>query len=260
MTKQNALVAFVNQAKPSIEKVLPKHVSYDKFERCLLTAGMNNPDIGKATTQSLFTAAIKSATDGLPPDGKHATIITFNSKDGIVANYIPMITGLLKLVRNSGEIQSITTNMIYEKDKFDYWVDEKGEHLEFKPNMFAARGNPIGVFAQAVTKDGGCYIEVLTKEDIAKIKKSSRGSKYGPWSGDFESEMWKKSALKRLIKRLPLSTDLSVDTDETDVTDAPVTFGETEVVEDPQPEVKKIADATIPNNLEASVNGEAQPI
>ena len=57
------------------------------------------------------------------------------------------------------------------------------------------------------TKDGAVYIEILTVDDIKAIKNSSRG-KNGPWSGPFEKEMWKKSAIRRLSKRLPMSTDL----------------------------------------------------
>ena len=156
----NQIQVFLEKAKPSITKVLPEHVSYDKFERCLSIAAMSNADLSKATTKSLLAAVIKSAQDGLLPDGKQAAIVTFNNRKtgGVDANYIPMITGLLKLVRQSGEIQSITTNMVYDNDQFDYWVDEKGEKLKFKPNMFGERGMPIGVFAQAVTKDGGCLL------------------------------------------------------------------------------------------------------
>ena len=47
----------------------------------------------------------------------------------------------------------------------------------------------------------------MTKEDVEKIKQVSRG-KNGPWSGPFAYEMWKKSAIRRLSKRLPMSTDL----------------------------------------------------
>jgi recombination protein RecT len=73
--------------------------------------------------------------------------------------------------------------------------------------MFEDRGEPIGVYAMAKTKDGDIYFEVLTRNEIAKIKSASP-SKNGPWAGDFYLEMWRKSAIKRLSKRLPKSTDL----------------------------------------------------
>jgi recombination protein RecT len=40
------------------------------------------------------------------------------------------------------------------------------------------------------------------------IKNVSRSKDSGPWSGDFQGEMWRKSAIRRLSKRLPMSTDL----------------------------------------------------
>ena len=74
--------------------------------------------------------------------------------------------------------------------------------------MFSDRGELKGVFAQAKLKDGTVYVEVMNMKDIEAIKGASRGSKYGPWAGPFASEMMKKSAIRRLTKRLPMSTDV----------------------------------------------------
>ena len=118
-----------------------------------------------------------------------------------------MLAGILKKVRNSGELASITSQIVYEADDFDFYVDEDGEHLKHKPKIFGERGKAIGVYALAKTKDNAVYIETMTEDDVNKIKSVSKG-KNGPWSGPFQFEMWKKSAIRRLSKRLPMSTDL----------------------------------------------------
>lgn len=189
--------------KDQFKAALPNHIAPEKFVRVVQTAVSNNPDLVKANRQSLFSAAMKSAQDGLIPDGRDAALVTFGSS----VQYMPMVAGILKKARNSGEIGSITAQVVYEHDDFDYFVDEDGEHISHKPNMFEDRGKAIGVYALAKTKDGAVYVEVLTVKDVNAIKSASRGKK-GPWSGPFEHEMWKKSAIRRLSKRLPMSTDL----------------------------------------------------
>lgn len=146
---------------------------------------------------------MKSAQSGLLPDGSESAIVKF----GDSAAFMPMIKGILKQIRNSGELKSIMSQVIYKADKFRYWVDTTGEHLEHEPNWFGERGEKVGVYAIGTTKDGGVYIEVMSKAQVGAVRQVSR-SKDGPWEGPFEDEMWRKTVLKRLAKRMPMSTDL----------------------------------------------------
>ena len=128
---------------PQIQKVLPKHIGIEKFQRVLFNALQTNPELASASAQTVLAAAMKAAQDGLLPDGREAAIVTFKSKNGIVANYMPMTNGILKKIRNSGELLSITSQVIYKEDDFEYWVDEDGEHIKFRPNMLSERGESI---------------------------------------------------------------------------------------------------------------------
>jgi recombination protein RecT len=196
--------------KSEFQRALPNHISVDKFIRTIQTAVSMNPYLAQSERTSLFASCMKAAQDGLLPDGKEAAIVTFKDKEGRqIANYMPMVGGILKKVRNSGELSSITSQIVYRNDEFEFYVDEDGEHLKHKPNIFDSgeRGEPIGVYALAKTKDGAVYVEVMTAAQIDEVKAVSRG-KNGPWSGAFSLEMWKKTVIKRLSKRLPMSTDL----------------------------------------------------
>jgi recombination protein RecT len=184
---------------------LPAHVSVSKFTRTAMTAIQTTPALLKADRRSLFAELTKCAQEGLVPDGQEAAIVPFRDQ----AKYMPMVKGILKKVRNSGELASITAQLVYENDEFEFWIDSDGEHLNHKPKIFGERGKRIGVYALAKTKDGAVYIEVMTEDDIAAIRKSSRGNNT-PWNGPFASEMEKKSAIRRLSKRLPMSTDLEM--------------------------------------------------
>ena len=204
------LPAVINEVRGQLNKMggefrmaLPPHISVDKFTRVAMTAIQGNADLLGAERRSLFGACVKAAQDGLLPDGREAALVIFKGK----VQYMPMIGGILKRVRNSGEVASIASQLVYRNDSFRYWVDGDGEHLQHEPLMFGERGEIVGVYALAKTKDGAVYIEVMTKAQVEKVRKVSRASGNGPWV-DWWEEMARKTVLRRLSKRLPMSTDI----------------------------------------------------
>jgi len=207
--------------KPEIMKVLPPHVTPDKFMRVVLTAISQNPDLYRADRRSLFTACVKAAQDGLLPDGREAALVIFNTKEKFTdehdkkqerwikkVQYMPMVYGILKKVRNSGELLSIVANVVFEQDTFRYWVDDVGEHVTHEPNVLAPdRGKLIAGYAIAKTKDGGIYIEVMSRGQIEQVRAVSKAKDDGPWVAWYD-EMARKTIIRRLSKRLPMSTDI----------------------------------------------------
>jgi recombination protein RecT len=201
--QQVALQMDKPETVKSLRDQLPSHISVEKFKKTALVALQKTPALAEADRQSLYLAINAAAQDGLLPDGREAALVTFGSK----VQYMPMIAGILKKVRNSGELQTITAQTVHKKDEFSFWVDETGEHLMHKPDMMGDRGEFVGVYALAKTKDGGTYLEVMSKDKVEKIRKVSRAGSGGPWKDWFE-EMAEKSALRALAKRLPMSTDI----------------------------------------------------
>lgn len=206
--------------KPEIEKVLPAHVTPDKFMRVVMTAISQSPELYHADRRSLLTSAVKAAQDGLLPDGRDAAFVIFNSKEKVTegnrqverwvkkVQYMPMVAGILKKVRNSGELLSIVANVVFERDEFRYWVDDAGEHVTHEPNVLADdRGRLIAVYAIAKTKTGGVYVEVMSRGQIEQVREVSKSKDSGPWKSWYD-EMARKTVIRRLSKRLPMSTDL----------------------------------------------------
>lgn len=204
LTVMDEVRSSITQMAPQFKAALPPQVTPEKFMRVVLTAIQQSPGLLDCDRKSLYGAAMKAAQDGLLPDGREAAFVKF--KDQVA--YMPMVGGILKKVRNSGELLSLTSQIVYERDKFKYFIDMDGEHLEHEPLMFSDRGQPIGAYAIAKTKDGGIYIEVMTRDQIESVRKVSRAKDSGPWNSDFASEMWRKTVIRRLAKRLPMSTDL----------------------------------------------------
>lgn len=208
----------LDKAAPQFEASLPAHVPMDRFKRILASAIGTNLDLKRAVTenpQSVWASALAAAKDGLLPDGREAALVVFNTKvkcsDGVsrslaTAQYMPMIGGILKMMRQSGEVASLSAQVVYEADDFDYELGDE-EKIYHKPSLSDDRGKMIACYAILKTKDGGIYRELMGRDQVMAVKKISR-AKNGPWDGPFESEMWKKTVLRRLAKRAPLSTDI----------------------------------------------------
>jgi recombination protein RecT len=193
--------------EPELKKALPSHMTSQKFIRTVQTALSTNPDLVTADRRSFMAACMRLASEGLLADGREAAIVTFKTKNGVIATPMPMIQGILKKVRNSGELSSISPQVVYENDDFEYWIDENGEHLKHRPNLNGDRGQLKLVYCIAKTKDGGIYIEVMSKEEIEKVRNTSRSKDGGPWS-QWYTEMARKTVIRRLAKRLPVSSDI----------------------------------------------------
>lgn len=205
----------IEQRSGEFAAALPAHIPVERFRRVLLTAIQRNPDLVEADRRSLFNAAMLSAQDGLLPDGREGAIVIYNTKtkrDGRevwikMAQWMPMVFGILKKIRNSGEVATITARVVYGGDKFRYWIDDAGEHVEYEPADQPDTSIVRRVFAMAKTKDGELFVEPMTPEEVEKVRQASRSKDKGPWV-DWWSEMARKTAIRRLAKRLPMSTDL----------------------------------------------------
>lgn len=208
------------QMAPELEAALPKHVTVEKFSRVAMTAIQGNPQLQNSDRRSLFGAIVRLAQDGLLPDGREAAIVLFGNK----AQAMPMIAGVLKKIRQSGEVAKVSAQVVYERDHFlvRYGFDEDVEHNP--PPLNESRGEPIGAYATAILKDGSRLLEVMSLEEIEKVRAVSRAARNGPWVS-WWSEMARKTVMRRLSKRLPMSTDLEDDVFRRDVTMSAVIDG-----------------------------------
>ena len=208
----------LTQMAPQFEAALPKHITVEKFQRVAMTAIQNTPALQNADRNSLFGSIVRLAQDGLLPDGREAAIVMFGDK----AQAMPMIAGILKKIRQSGEVAKVSAQVVYEKDEFVWSLGFDEDVTHNPPPLDQPRGKPIGAYATAVLKDGSRLLEVMSLEEIEKVRAVSRAKGNGPWVS-WWGEMARKTVMRRLSKRLPMSTDLedAFDRDETLTPDAP---------------------------------------
>lgn len=195
----------------SLKMVLPDHIDVKQFVKITVLAVEQNPALLECERQSLFQSLSRCASDGLIPDGKDAALIPFNTKAGNKwvkkAQYMPMVAGILKRARQSGQIATITARCVYANDEFDYWVDEDGEHIKHKPFFLGDRGEMVLVYAMAKMKSGDVVVEPMGKEEIEKVRQSSKQPD-GVWK-QWPERMAEKSALHRIARRLPNSSEIA---------------------------------------------------
>jgi recombination protein RecT len=199
-----------------LKMALPSHINVEKFQRVTMTAIQANPDLLIADRRSLFGAVVKAAQDGLLPDGREGALVIFNTKNRQTngwdkkVQWMPMIAGVLKKIRQSGEISSVDVHVVHEHDKFTYRPGLDVMPV-FEPDWFADRGKPIGAYAIATLKTGEIIPpEIMNVAQIEAVRKVSKASDKGPWV-DWWGEMARKTVMRRFAKRLPSSTDIEAE-------------------------------------------------
>ncbi len=180
-------------------------------ERFLATAKMavqthsDKDRLARADRNSLYLAIKKSAGDGLMPDNREAALVVYGEQ----VQYQPMVQGLVKLARNSGDIVSINAEVVYENDEFELFYDFDGLKFKHAPNWKEERGEPCLVWASVKLISGEVIARAYPKKRILEISTRSKMSgNYDPKKGKDWEEFWRKAAIRNILKYAPRSTAL----------------------------------------------------
>ncbi len=221
LTTAQAFQADLNEYTPNLEQALPAHVSVEKFKRVLITAVSSNPDLLYANRRTLFTAAVRCASDGLMPDGRDAALVVYNTKmkqrdphTGLdverrvdAVQYLPMIAGIRRRMRNTGDVLSAEAHVVHEGDTFSYKLGDEGFINHEPAPLDKDPGKPLGAYAIIKLKTGEVLRDVMRASDIERSRKQSRAPNSLMWR-DFTDEAWRKTVLKRCSKSAPQSSEL----------------------------------------------------
>lgn len=247
---------LLTRYKEQIAMALPRHLTPERMIRVALTAVSRSQKLQECNPATVAGCVVQASILGLEPDGVlgEAYLVPFynrkanGNKGGMECQLIPGYQGLLKLVRNTGELKMIDVQEVCENDEFDF---EKGmePYLRHKPAS-GDRGKVIKYWAGAVLTNGGKQFEVMSVEDIEQHRdKFSKAKDFGPWK-DSPEWMFKKTVLRKLVKLLPKSAQaqLAVALDERAeagipqrfAVDVPIDLQQTDHGELEQPEGEEI--------------------
>ena len=211
-TKANTIRTYLERPEfvAQLKRAVPKHVDVDRLLRVAMTSIRTTPKLLECTPQSLMASVMGCVTLGLetePTLGQAYLVPYWNSRNKCFeAQLIPGYRGYISLARRSGEVQSISTQVVYNNDFFElqFGLEEKMNHIPAEGD----RGEVKGAYVVFRYKDGSHSFDYMPKEDIDKIRTRSKAGEKGPWVTDYP-EMAKKTVIRRHVKVAPLSVELA---------------------------------------------------
>lgn len=202
------------KSQEQIALALPKHLTAERMIRVAITAVQKSPELLKCDLVSILGCVIQASQLGLELDGilGHAYLVPFKNKKErrLDAQLIVGYKGYLALARRSGEVSSFFAHVVHANDCFKFAYGTQG-HVTHVPRL-TGRGEPVAVYAVIRLKDGSSDFEVLGWEEIQECQRryarvGQDGKPYGPWIDSLE-EMARKTAIRRLAKRCPVSVEI----------------------------------------------------
>jgi len=205
---------LLEKSRKQMEAALPKHLTADRLLRVAMTSIQRTPKLLECTPKSLLACVMTCAQLGLEPDQflGQAYLVPFRNHGTMECTLIPGYRGYIALARRSGEVQTVASQVVYEKDQFDlvFGIEDRLEH---RPHINGDRGAAVGAYCVFKYKDGGYSFDFMSVDDIERIRKRSKASglqdddkKDVPWVTDWD-EMAKKTVIKRHAKLAPMSVE-----------------------------------------------------
>lgn len=204
--------ALLESQWSKISAVAPKHMSRDRLFQLAVSAYNQTPELADCSAVSVLSCVMKCAALGMEPSavdglGRAYILPFFNRKtQRKEATFILGYRGMIDLARRSGQIRDISARAVYEGDEFDYSFG-LDEHLVHVPaDVEHSPQTLTHVYLVVHFKDGGHYIDVMSKGEVERVRMRSKSKDTGPWSTDYEA-MACKSVVRRGFKFLPVSVE-----------------------------------------------------
>lgn len=196
-----------NNVTKKLIELMPDHVAdKNRLIRIFLSEIRRNPQLMNVDPASMLKVLAQASYIGLEISsltGK-AYIVPFKNEATLIIGY----KGYISLAMRSKKISNIFASSVHEGDIFDVSLGcyPKITHI---PN-YKKRGDAFCYYAIAFFNDGKTRFEVMTKDEIEKIRDNIDAYKYAkekgrktPWVTHFD-EMAKKTVIRRLFKYLQI--------------------------------------------------------
>jgi recombination protein RecT len=194
---------MLDLAKPELARLLPDDKAVERVVRIARTAYQMTGGIRECEPGSIVASVMKAAELGLEPGGalKHAWLVPYNGQCTFQLSYF----GMLELARRSAAFKAIEARLVHQADHFSvrYTPEAVFDHV---PRWEPERGPETHVYAYARLNNGALVLEVMTRAEVEHVRASS---KCGPVWKNHWGEMAKKTVIKRMLKRQPLSVELA---------------------------------------------------
>lgn len=207
------LRGMLEKSREQIALALPKHLTAERMIRVALSTAQRTPALLECTPLSFLSCVMAAAELGLElsgPLGQAYLIPRKNTRAGTTeATFQIGYRGLIALAFRSGQVGFFNAHEVRANDEFHFEYGTE-QRLVHRPAL-RDRGEIVAFYAVFKLKDGAADFEVMPVEDINRHRdRYSLGAKRSdsPWQTAYE-EMAKKTVLRRLSKRAPISIELT---------------------------------------------------
>lgn len=199
------LARFLNDRRDRLAEWAQHRIEPAALIRFALMDYQRSPQLQNCTPESIYLALIACAQLGLEPGGVkgEAYIVPYKGQATFQLGY----RGILTLAHRSPLIRKLSANVVHERDDFEIDIGTNSR-IVHRPALDDDRGDVIGAYAYAVLPHDEIDVEYMARADLDKIKRSAQGTNRSdsPWQL-WEDQMFRKSPIRRLGKRLPLDGD-----------------------------------------------------
>lgn len=166
--------------------------------------GPRGEALRKCSPESIYLGLLACAVTGLEPGALkgEAYLVPFKGEATFMVGY----RGIIKMARRSRGVAALWSNVVYEGDEFEVDLGS-ANRIVHKPRLGQRGQNIIAAYAIARMTSGQDEIELMDRDDLEAVRKAGQG---GPAWKDWQDQMFKKSPVRRLGKRLPLNPDYYV--------------------------------------------------
>ena len=184
-----------NNPNINVDRFLAMALNAVKRDSKLLSVVEKNP-------ASLFASLLLCAEYGLSPSPEvgEAWLIPYGNACQFQLGY----QGLIKIAYRNPEIKSISAEVVYEMDEFDWGLGLK-PFLTHKPAT-GVRGAVTYVYCIATFSNSEPMFKVMSELELKDIQRMSKAGNKGIWFNkekDPQGWMLKKTCLKQLLKLVP---------------------------------------------------------
>lgn len=233
---EDTLSAMMAHIEPEIVRQLPKHIPAEYFLRTTLTGLRKSNQLAAVATSpkgraSLYAAMLEAARMGLMPFTKEGAIVVFGQGAKAQAQWIPQWQGLVKVMRNSGQVSAVEARLIHQHDEWDLSYGDGGRfyhrpfliHPDGSEVTEAERGPAVLAYFYLGLSDGTrTEVTTVTRQQAIEVRdrfsRSYRNAEKSwgnnepkrdsTWHTDFPA-MWIKTAVRQGADKAPQSPMLA---------------------------------------------------
>src|SRR6516164_259863 len=214
LEKPQSIFSMLDSAdfKGKLAKALPETLKVERVVQLAYTLLRKNPTLAKCSPLSILASLADSSALGFEIDDVLglAYLVPFKGECKLIVGY----RGFAELMYRTGLVSSISTEIVRDTDRFSFSLGTKRQLVHIPAGTPAKDGpaNWRGAYAAVQFITGMTDFEYLDKAHIESARNRSNGwrafergdAKNNPWHTDPE-EMWKKTPIRRMAKRMPRS-------------------------------------------------------